>query len=141
MCCKCLIPSLGTAEWHKKKSGEKKSESSRILFWVCKIAYSDCKNEGGLIVWIRIKSIKYLSVFPPTTPLHYPCPPPHRSKAPPLWPNALYIRNICRKYNMYFTYESNATYVANATISMKRPDSWDDYCALNALTFFRGTKI
>ena len=26
-------------------------------------------------------------------------------------------------------------------ISMKRPDSWDDYCALNALTFFRGIKI
>ena len=24
---------------------------------------------------------------------------------------------------------------------MRRPDSWDDYCALNALTFFRGTKI
>ena len=27
------------------------------------------------------------------------------------------------------------------SILIERPDSWDDYCVLNALTLFRGTKI
>ena len=54
-------------------------------------------------------------------------------------------KKVCQDRELLCVYVKKITFgrteTLGVTISIKRPDSWDDYCVSNALTLFRGTKI